>query len=217
MNAKAQTQGFDLSAKCAAVVGCGGLGTNAAVHLAGMGIGRLLLIDDDTVDLRNLNRQFFYTPADVGKAKCTLLSDRLRAYAPDCETAVFRKRICTPDDLSDVRDADVLIAAVDNSATRSVLNAFCTAERIPLVNGGIHGFFGTAYLYIPGVSPDLETAGVLEAENRSPVSVSSTVGMIGALQAQLAAEFLRGDTHSAGRLFVLDDNEIHSITIRQKG
>ncbi len=214
MNSKAQTQGFDLSANCAAVVGCGGLGTNAAVHLAGMGIGRLLLIDDDTVAPGNLNRQFFYTPADAGKAKCTLLADRLRAYAPDCETAAFRKRICTPDDLIDVQDADVLIAAVDNTAARHVLNAFCKTQGIPLINGGIHGLFGTAYLYVPGQTPDLDAAGLLEAENRSPVSVSSTVGMIGALQAQLAAEILRGGTQSAGKLYVLDDNEIHSIMIR---
>lgn len=214
MNMKAQTQGFDLSSKCAAVVGCGGLGTNAAVHLAGMGIGRLFLLDDDTVDLRNLNRQFFYTSADVGKEKCSLLAERLRAYAPDCETVALHKRICTSGDLLELQTANVLIAAVDNAAARRVLNDFCTAHNIPLVNGGIHGFFGTAYLFFPGGSPDLDAAGLLDAENRSPVSVSSTVGMIGALQAQLACEVLRGDTHSAGRLFILDDNEIHTIMIR---
>ncbi len=214
MNEKARTQGFDLSAKCAAVVGCGGLGTNAAVHLAGMGVGRLLLVDDDTVDLRNLNRQFFFTPDDVGKAKCTLLAERLGAYAPECETTALRKKICAPDDLEAVRTADLLVAALDNAAARRMLNDYCKTRGVPLVNGGVHRFFGTAYLYIPGVSPDLEAAGLLEAENRSPVSVSSTVGIIGALQAQLASEILRGDTHSAGKLFILDDNEIRSITIR---
>ena len=60
----------------------------------------------------------------------------------------------------------------------------------------------------------LGRAGLLDAETLSPVSVSSTVGMIGALQAQLAAEVLRGDTHSAGKLFILDDNEIRTITIQ---
>ncbi len=214
MNDKAKTQGFDLGGTCAVVVGCGGLGTNAAVHLAGMGVGKLILIDDDTVDAGNLNRQFFFTNADVGKCKCSVLAARLGAFAPDVETRALRRKICAPDDLSDVQSAGVLIAAVDNIAARRVLNDFCAARNIPLVNGGVHGFFGTAYLTVPGKTPDLEAAGLLDGENRSPVSVSSAVGMIGALQAQLAAEVLRGDTHSAGRLFILDDNEIRTITIR---
>lgn len=214
MNEKAQLQGFDLSGKRAAIVGCGGLGTNAAVHLAGMGIGALLLIDGDTVETRNLNRQFFYTPADVGRPKCDVLTQRLRAYAPDCGAVGLQTMIRTPDDLGQAADADILIAAVDNVAARRVLNDFCKARSIPLVNGGINGFFGTAYAYLPGMTPDLEQAGLLDAENRKPASVSSTVGMIGALQAQLAAQILCGDTHGAGKLYILDDNAIHTITIR---
>ena len=213
MNEKALTQGFDLSAKSAVIVGCGGLGTNAAVHLCGMGIGSLLLIDGDTVETRNLNRQFFYTPTDVGQKKCDLLSARLRAYAPDCAVTAVCRQIRTPDDLGGLH-ADVLISAVDNAAARRVLNAFCKMRTIPLVNGGINGLYGTAYAYLPGKTPDLQEAGLLDAENPKPVSVSSTVGMIGALQAQLASQILCGDTQCAGRLYILDDNEIHAITIR---
>lgn len=214
MNEKALTQGFDLSAYRAAIVGCGGLGTNAAVHLAGMGIGSLTLIDGDMVETRNLNRQFFYTSADVGRPKCTVLAARLRAYAPDCETTALPRQIGSPDDLDDARDADILICAVDNVPTRRILNDFCKTVSVPLINGGVNGLFGTAYAFVPGRTPDLEQAGLLDAENSTNTSVSSTVGMIGALQAQLAAEILRGDTHSAGRLYILDDNEIHAITIR---
>lgn len=214
MNEKAQTQGFDLSAKRAVIVGCGGLGTNAAVHLCGMGIGRLVLFDDDTVETRNLNRQFMYTAADVGRAKCDLLAKRLRAYAPDCDTLPCRRKICSADDLRDLRDTDVLICAVDNTAARRVLNDFCKVRSIPLVNGGINGFFGTAYAYLPGKTPDLLDAGLLDTENAKPASVSSTVGVIGALQAQLAAGILCGNAQCAGKLYVFDNNEIHAITIR---
>ncbi|MBR5618633.1 MAG: ThiF family adenylyltransferase [Clostridia bacterium] len=214
MNEKAKTQGFDLSGKCAAVVGCGGLGTNAAVHLCGMGIGRLLLIDGDTVETRNLNRQFFYTPADVGAPKCVLLERRLGAYAPDCAADALQKNITCADDLDCLQDADVVLAAVDNNPARRLLNDFCKTRGVPLVNGGINGFFGTAYAYLPGKTPDLDTAGLLDAENEKPLSVSSAVGLIGALQAQLAAQLLCGDTACAGRLYILDNNEIHSITIR---
>ena len=61
MSEKSDVQGYDISAHSAVVIGCGGLGTNIAVHLAGAGIGKLWLCDYDTVQTRNLNRQFFYT------------------------------------------------------------------------------------------------------------------------------------------------------------
>ena len=69
MSIKSEIQGFDISGKSAVIVGCGGLGTNASVHRAGTGISRLLLIDFDTVEERNLNRQFFYTKEDTGSEK----------------------------------------------------------------------------------------------------------------------------------------------------
>ena len=214
MSIKSDTQGFDLSGKSAVIVGCGGLGTNAAVHLCGMGIGRLCLIDGDTVEARNLNRQFFYTPQDIGQPKCELLAARLSAYAPDCVLTAVRQVISAADDLSDFSDADIFIAAVDNLSARRVLNDFCRESGVPLVNGGIHGFFGTAYTYLPEQTPDLAQAGLLTAENPSPVSVSSTVGVIGALQAQLAAQLLCDDTTCAGRLYIFDNNEIHSLQIQ---
>lgn len=216
MESKAQKQGFDLSGKCAAILGCGGLGTNAAVHLAGMGIGRLILIDYDTVDESNLNRQFFYTPFDVGRAKCALLGARLRAYAPDCAVEWYDRKVVCTDELSVAADADVLLCAVDGNDARRVLNDYCTQQNKPLVNGGVNGFFGTAYLYVPGVCADLARAGLLDAENDRILAVSSTVGVIGALQAQLAARCLLGDTAQAGRLFVFDHEEIHSVQIQYK-
>ena len=74
---KEKTQGFSLKDKTAAVIGLGGLGTNVAVHLAGAGIGKLMLCDFDTVSESNLNRQFMYRAADVGKLKTDCLKNRL--------------------------------------------------------------------------------------------------------------------------------------------
>ncbi len=208
---------FELSENCAAIIGCGGLGTNIAVHLAGMGIGRLILIDFDRVERSNLNRQFFFTPADVGGAKCDLLAARLRAYAPDCAIEQYSQKITCTKDLSVAQGADILLAAVDGNDARRVLNDYCTQQKKPLVNGGVNGLFGTAYLYVPGLSADLERAGLLDAENGKVRAVSSTVGVIGALQAQLAAKCLSGDCDPAGRLFIYDCEEIHSMQLSYKG
>ena len=207
-------QGFTLTDKTAAVLGCGGLGCNIATHLACAGIGKLLLIDFDTVSMSNLNRQFLYTAADVGKHKSPLAACRLQATAPDIRISAFIKKIETPADLSMAQKADILFLAVDNNAARSAAQSYCKDKAIPLVNGGINGFFGTAYLFIPGVTPDLTAAGMLCAENEKPRSVSCTVGLIGALEAQLGVRYLLGDTSAAGKLHILDGTGITLLQIK---
>ena len=208
-----ELQGFDISDKTAAVIGCGGLGCNVATHLACAGIGRLLLCDCDTVSESNLNRQFLYTAADIGKEKVFLAQERLFATAPQTAIEAFHRRIEAPEDLSFASDADIVFAALDNNAARQVLQAFCKKKNLPLVNGGVNGFFGTAYLYFPGKTPDLTAAGQLAAENKKTRSVSSTVGVIGALEAHLGIRYLLGDAEPAGKLYVFDDGAVTVLPI----
>ncbi len=206
-------QGFDISDKTAAVIGCGGLGCNVATHLACAGIGKLILCDCDTVSESNLNRQFLYTAAEIGKEKVFLAKARLSATAPQTAITAFHRRIEAPEDLSFASDADIVFAALDNNAARQILQAFCKMKKRPLVNGGVNGFFGTAYLYLPGKTPDLTAAGMLTAENRKTRSVSSTVGVIGALEAHLGIRYLTGHTENAGKLHIFDDGEINGLPI----
>lgn len=210
MNIKAEIQGFDISQNSAVIIGCGGLGTNAAVHLAGAGIGRLLLVDYDTVEERNLNRQFFYTKDDIGKEKAALLAERLRAYSPETEIHYSFGKY----EKSLINGYDIVIIAVDNTETRAQINADCREQKIPCVNGSINGFFGFAYLYLPGSTPDLEAAGCLNKPNSKMTSPSATAAIIGALEAQLATDYFLGRTDSAGKLYIYDNNEIHSLKIR---
>lgn len=208
-------QGFDLSDKTAAVIGCGGLGCHVATHLACAGIGRLLLCDGDTVSESNLNRQFLYTAADIGKEKVFLAKARLNATAPGTAITAFCKRIETTEDLSFASEADIVFAALDNNAARETVQIFCTENCLPLVNGGVNGFFGTAYLYLPGQTPDLTAAGQLTAENARTLSVSSTVGVIGALEAHLGVRYLLGDTEPAGKLHIFDNGAVTLLPISQ--
>ncbi|MCR5040658.1 MAG: ThiF family adenylyltransferase [Clostridia bacterium] len=213
MSLKTDVQGFDISDKSAIVVGCGGLGTNAAVHLAGAGIGKLLLVDYDMVEERNLNRQFLYTKNDAGKPKARLLAERLGAYAPEVDVAYHSGRF----EGGLAAGFDVMIAAADNVATRREINACSVNTGIPCVNGSINGFFGTAYLCIPGLTPDLEAAGCLEDPVKKNLSPSTTAAVIGALEAQLAVDLFLGRVQSAGKLYIYDDNEIRALKIRSDG
>jgi len=211
MSIKSDVQGFDISKNSAVIIGCGGLGTNVAVHLAGAGIGRLLLVDFDTVEERNLNRQFFYTKNDIGKEKCLILAKKLYAYAPETEI----KSHCGKFEAILADGYDIIIIAVDNIETRKEINAFCKESKTPCVNGSIDGFFGTAYLYLPDKTPDLEAAGCLNKTDKKMHSPSATAGIIGALEAQLATDYFLGNAESAGRLYICDNNEIHALIIKE--
>ncbi len=210
---KSETQGFDISEKSAAVIGCGGLGCNIAVHLAGAGIGKLRLVDYDTVSESNLNRQFLYSIEDTGNFKAELAAERLKKYAPNTDITFLNKKIESTEDLNEIKNFDIVFLAVDNNEARKVLQSFCAENKIPLVNGGINGFLGTAYLYIPEVSPCLDCAGLTMKESGGK-SVSSTAGIIGALEAEIGIKYLLGDDEAAGILHIYDNGEINKLKIK---
>lgn len=215
MNSKSSVQGYDISSSSAAIIGCGGLGTNIAVHLAGAGIGRLILCDYDTVQPSNLNRQFFYTSGDIGERKALILAERLRRYAPDTEITAIHKMISCEADLTFASDVKLLIIAVDNADARKVIASYCKKECKPYINGGVDGQFGTAYLCVPGGSPGLDEAGGLKESETKPLASSPTVGVIGALEAKLAVDHFLGKSFG-GVLYVFDKNEITALDINQK-
>lgn len=214
MGDKKAVQGFDISEKSAAIIGCGGLGTNVAVHLAGAGIGKLLLWDFDCVEERNLNRQFMYTAQDVGKAKSPVLKNKIKAYAPACEVESVCVKIETMPQLFSAADFDIVILAVDNISCRKTVSAFCQEHHIPYVNGSINGFFGTAFLCVPGKTATLEQAGGLQESAAPQLSPSTTAGIIGALEAKLAINYFLNNSASFGILYCYDGETIEALAIK---
>lgn len=204
-----------LAGKKAAVIGCGGLGCNILVHLAGAGIGGLSLCDPDVVDASNLDRQFLYRPADIGRPKAECAAAALAAYAPAVEISVFQKRIEKPGDLAFAAACDILFLAVDNNVPREAAQRFAGDTGIPLVNGGVNGAYGAAYLYLPRQTPCLSCAGLLEPEKAAPDSLSPVVGVIGALCADLGAAYLDTmDPAIAGSLYVYDSFTVSRLPVR---
>lgn len=200
--------------KSVAVIGCGGLGCNVLVHLAGAGIGKLYLCDFDVIAESNLDRQFLYKQADVGALKCERAAAFLHDYAPDVKTVTVDKKVTADTDLTFASSCAAVVLAVDNNEARRAAQAFCAGTGIPLVNGGVRSGFGTAYLYLPGESPCLSCAGLLETENTPERVNSATVGVIGALCAEITVAVLSGDRSAAGNLYIYDDFEIKKLKIR---
>lgn len=208
-------QGFDISDKSAAVIGCGGLGCNIASHLVGFGIGSLHLFDFDTVSKTNLNRQFLYSLSDIGKEKVFCAKKRLEDYNGISKITAYNFKVESIGALEEAEKCDIIFLAADNNETRRIVTDFCTLHRIPLVNGGINGLFGTAYLYVPEKTPCPECAGILGKNAKSILSVSSTAGIIGSLEADIGLRHLISPQEEPGGvLHIFENGEITKLKIK---
>ena len=196
----------------ALIIGAGGLGSPAALYLGTAGVGRLTIVDHDTVDLTNLQRQIAHDLSRVGQPKADSASRRIAAINPDVQLrAVCRKAdAALLEEL--VAQADVVLDCSDNFATRHAVNAACVRQRRPLVSGAAIGFDGQisvydtrgedspcyACLFPPGTQFEevaCATMGVF----------APLVGIIGTMQAAEALKLLAGIGSSlAGRLLMLD-------------
>lgn len=193
------------------VVGMGGLGSPAALYLAAAGVGRLVLVDDDTVDVTNLQRQVLYADDDVGRPKAECAARRLAALNPRVRLEAHVERLGADTALARVRDCDVVLDGTDNFATRFLLNDACVLEGRPYVYGSIHRFEGQVAVFAtpggpcyrclfpepppPDAVPDCAQAGVLGV----------LPGIVGVMQATAAIELLAGiGDPPAGRLVMFD-------------
>jgi molybdopterin/thiamine biosynthesis adenylyltransferase len=201
-----------LLAAHALVIGAGGLGSPVALYLGSAGVGRITLVDNDTVDLTNLQRQIAHTMARVGAPKVESARDAIAAINPDVEviTGNARADAALLDGL--VEDADVVLDCCDNFATRQAINAACVKHGKPLVSGAAIRFDGQVAVFRPQdpaspcyacvFPPDLEFE-----ETRCAVMgvFAPMVGIIGAMQAAEALKLLSGAGPSlAGRMLMLD-------------
>lgn len=124
------------------VVGCGGLGSPIAVHLAASGIGKIHLVDFDTIDDTNLHRQVFYSLDDIGKSKSETLSKFIQKRAPFTEIT-FSNIPITKSTVFELIDAvDIVIDGTDSLPTKYLLNDACVLRNKPLIYGSLYKFDG---------------------------------------------------------------------------
>jgi adenylyltransferase/sulfurtransferase len=135
------------------VVGAGGLGSAVLYYLAAAGVGRLGIVDHDQVSLSNLQRQILYTSADLGEKKADAAARRLQALNPEVHIVKHQVEINADNAQSLIADYDVVVDAVDNLATRYIVNDACCALKKPLVEAAVSGFDGMLMTIIPGQTP----------------------------------------------------------------
>lgn len=197
-----------LRSATAAVVGVGGLGSAAAPYLAAAGVGRLRLIDPDTVHQTDLGRQILYDPKDVGTLKVEAARAHLQAQAPETVVEALAERLDEDSATRLLDGVDVVLDGLDDGVPRDWLNRFAVATGVPVVFGGALGYEGQVLVVAPG-GPCLaclfgSVAGAAADCARVGV-LGPLVGLVGALQAAEAMKILMQIGRPlAGRLFQID-------------
>ncbi len=206
----------------ALVIGAGGLGSPVALYLASAGVGKITLVDNDTVDLTNLQRQILHTTGRIGQAKVSSGQQTLQQINPHVEVAALQERADEARLEQLIQAADIVLDCSDNFATRHAVNRACVKYRKPLVSGAAISFDGQisvfdsrddaspcyACLFPPGEQFEevlCSTMGVF----------APLVGIIGSMQAAEALKLVMGLGKSlAGRLLLLDAQNMEWTQIK---
>lgn len=201
------------------IIGLGGLGSPAALYLAAAGIGKLLLADDDQLDLSNLQRQILYRTTDINQTsasnqtKVRLAQRHLLNLNPLVEIVTFDTRLADAALADAVANADLVLDCSDNMDTRHQVNAACITAQKPLISGSAVGFSGQLLVIEPPFShgcyaclyPDKELP---QRNCRTSGVLGPVVGVIGTLQALEAIKMLAGlPSALSGKLRLFDGKQ----------
>jgi len=191
------------------VVGAGGLGCPISLYLAAAGVGTIGLVDFDTVDASNLQRQVLFTTEDVGKPKVEVAAKRLKALNPDVKVNTYQVALKSDNIMDILKDYDMIIDGTDNFPTRYLTNDAAVLQKKPNIYGSIFRFDGQVTVFKtpegpcyrclypepppPGEVPSCAEGGVMGA----------MVGTIGAIQATEAIKLITGAGKPAIGKFVI--------------
>jgi len=131
------------------LVGAGGLGCPAGLYLAAAGVGTLGIVDSDTVDLTNLQRQVLHRTSDVGRPKTESAKEAIARINPDVKVITYQERLTSDNAIGIFQDYDVIIDGSDNFPTKYLVNDACYFTGKPYVFGGVFQFEGQVSVFSP--------------------------------------------------------------------
>ena len=205
------------------IVGAGGLGSPIAIYLTLAGVGTVGIVDFDTVDVTNLQRQVLHYDSDIGKPKVESAVETLKAYNPETAVIAHEAPLNSDNAMEIIQDYDIIINGADNFPARYLVNDAAYLAGKPLVDGSILLFDGMATVFLPGKGcyrclfptppppgevPSCAEAGVL----------GMLPGMVGTIQATETVKLILGIGESlSGRLLLIDalDMDFRPVKLRR--
>lgn len=205
------------------IVGAGGLGSPISIYLTLAGVGTLGIVDFDTVDVTNLQRQILHHNDDIGRPKVESARDTLLAYNPDVNVIAHEEPITSENAMRIMADYDVIVNGADNFPARYLVNDAAYMSSKPLVDGSILMFDGMATVFLPGegcyrcLFPTPPPPGEVPSCSEAGV-LGMLPGMVGTIQATETVKLIMGVGKSlSGRLLIIDalDMEFRTVKIRR--
>mgnify|MGYP000070736376 CR=1 FL=1 len=201
-----------LKAASVAIIGAGGLGGPAALYLAAAGVGRITLIDPDTVGLDNLQRQIQFATRDVGQPKAETAASGLQSLNPHIGVSAVNSALEAENAETLLRGADLVLDGCDDFPTRFAANATCHHLGLPLVSGAVGRWTGQVGVFASGVDPDTPCYQCFVPSIPPDAETCERVGVIGALTgvvgSMMALEAIKWITGAGapltGRLWLYD-------------
>lgn len=208
------------------VIGAGGLGAPAAMYLAAAGVGTIGIVDPDTVDLSNLQRQIIHTTADIGRPKVESAKETMNAINPDVNVITYNEAVSAANILDIVSGYDFVLDGTDNFPTKFLINDACVMADVPFSHAGIIRFRGQLMTVIPHETPCYRCV-FKEPPPKDAVPtckqagvIGAMAGVIGSLQALEAVKYLTGAGELlTGRLLTFDalKMDFHTIKLPPRG
>lgn len=189
------------------VVGCGGIGGEVIEMLARMGVGKLVLVDEDAFDITNLNRQTFATFDNLGRDKSTVARKKVESINPNVEVESFTEHVSEKNITDIIKDSDIVVDALDNILTRVIISRKAREMKIPFVHGAIHGTMGQVTVFLPNtksyeemfglpsLNKDLSDDVIRDLENvtgATPPAIGPAPNLVGCLEAMEAFKIMTG-------------------------
>ena len=174
------------------IAGAGGLGSPAAIYLTAAGVGMIRVVDHDSVELSNLNRQVLHWDEDIGKKKAASGTEKLKRLNRKVEIEAIEEMITEVNVFKLLAGFDLIVDAMDNLPTRYLLNKAALEKNIPFFHGAVYGFEGRAMTIIPGKTACLRCVyrGVIPGKKFPVVGVTPAV--IGCIQATEVIKYIVG-------------------------
>ena len=179
------------------IVGVGGLGSSCAFYLAAAGIGRIGIVDFDSVETENLQRQILYTVNDVGELKVESARRRINEFNPGIEVVPYKIKVSSKNDLDIINDYEVIVECSDNLSTKYLVNDACVSKNKPLVYAAGIMFEGQAMTILPGSSacyrcvfPNAPSEKNLFMETGEIGTLGAVAGVLGVIQSNEVIKYI---------------------------